>query len=301
MADRVVWIDGALVPADQAAVPLLAQSLQRGTLVFDVYAVTHLAGGPHGVGGRAHTERFLRSAGLFGYAIEHSVDDLLRIAGEVADANPGCDSLRLNVLWAEPSLDLLPVGDRPLLAVAAYAYADVHGRLRSRGPARLQVPGLRKVPDDVLPVQAKVSASYAHASLAKAAARAAGFHDVLFLDGAGQLTESGSMSWFLVDDDRLLAPPLDDVLDGITRRIVSDLAGDEGIEVRVAPIPEAAVPEATESFLASTSRNVWPVGQIGEHHLPVPVPGPITARLAQRLDRLVAGDDPLADRWLDPL
>jgi branched-chain amino acid aminotransferase len=301
MADRVVWIDGALEPADQATVPLLAQSVQRGTLVFDVYAVTHLAGRPHGVGGRAHTERFLRSAGLFGYRVDQSVDDLLRIAGEVATANPGCDSLRLNMLWGEPSLDLLPVGDRPVLAVAAYAYADVHGPLRSPGPARLQVPGLRKVPDDVLPVQVKVSASYAHASLAKAAARAAGFHDVLFVDGAGHLTESGSMSWFLVVGDRLLVPPLEDVLDGITRRIVIDLAADEGFDVAVEPIPEAAVAEATESFLASTSRNVWPVGQIGERTLPAPVPGPMTARLASRLECLVAGDDPLAGRWLDPL
>jgi branched-chain amino acid aminotransferase len=94
--DRTVWINGQLVDEREVTVPLLAQSLQRGTLVFDVYAVLHLrpdisrgssgASCPVGFGAREHTERFVRSARLMDYPLEYGVDDLLQAAGAVVRA-----------------------------------------------------------------------------------------------------------------------------------------------------------------------------------------------------------------------
>jgi branched-chain amino acid aminotransferase len=313
--ERSVWIDGNLVPAAHATVPLLSQSLQRGTLVFDVYAVEHLGppvgsstgegrcaaspGPPHGFGAREHTERFLRSAELMAYPLRYGVDDLLAAAGAAVRANQGCDSLRLNVYWGAPTVDLLPAKAPPVVAVAAYAVSDFGFPARPSRPARLWVPGLRKVPDDVIPVQAKVAATYAHATLAKQRARAEGFDDVLFLDGDGNPTESGSMSFFLVVDDVLRVPGLDHVLDGITRQAVLELAADEGIRAEVGPVAGELLDVAQEAFLTSTTRNIWPVGRIAERDLPAP--GPVTARLAARLQGLLRGVDPLSRRWLQPL
>lgn len=298
---RRVWIDGRLVPAAEATVSVLSHSLQRGSLVFDVYGVVDVEGRRCGLGAREHTERFLLSAATMGMSVPFDADTLLAVAREVVAANPGCDTVRLSAYWAEPSFDLLPVGDRPAVCVAAYAWGDLHAAGGRDVPARLALPGTRKVPNDVLPVQAKAAACYAHAALAKAAARAAGFHDVLLLDGQhGGIGESGTMSFFLVLHGALHVPGLDAVLDGITRRATLEIAADEGIPVEVATLPLELLDQAQEAFLASTSRHIWPVAQVGEHHLPEPVPGPVTRRLLERFDALVAGRDPLSPRWLQP-
>jgi len=299
--ERVLWIDGRTVPAAEATVSVLSHSLQRGSLVFDVYGVLEVGGRLHGFGAREHTERFLRSATAMGLEVSYAVDELLAVAGELAAANRGCDTIRLSAYYAEPSFDLLPAVARPTVAVAAYAWDDLHPTRHGNQPARLALPGIRKVPNDVLPVQAKSAASYTHAALAKAAARAAGFDDVLLLDaGDGGIGESGTMSFFLVRDGALHVPGLDAVLDGITRRVILDIADSEGVVVEVGTLALESLGLAQEAFLASTSRHVWPVAQVGEVALPGPHPGPVTARLVARFDALLAGTDPLAPRWLQP-
>jgi branched-chain amino acid aminotransferase len=233
--------------------------------------------------------------------VPHAVEELLGVAGELVAANPGCDTVRLSAYHAEPSFDLLPASPHTTVAVAAYAWADLHASHHGAEPARLALPGIRKVPNDVLPVQAKAAASYAHAALAKARARAEGFHDVLLLDGQhGGIGESGTMSFFLVLHGALHVPGLDAVLDGITRRAVLEIAESEGIGVEVATLPLELLDQAQEAFLASTSRHLWPVAQVGEVTIPAPHPGPVTARLMARFDALVAGTDPLSPRWLQP-
>jgi branched-subunit amino acid aminotransferase/4-amino-4-deoxychorismate lyase len=207
--DRVLWIDGRQVPAAEATVSVLSHSMQRGSLVFDVYTVVDVGGRPHGLAAREHTERFLRSAREMGLQVPYGVDALLEVAAELVAANAGCDTVRLSAYFAEPTFDLLPAVDRATVAVAAYAWGDLHPSSRGGEPARLALPGTRKVPNDVLPVQAKAAASYAHAALAKAAARAAGFHDVLLLDGQhGGIGESGTMSFFLVVHGAIHVPGL---------------------------------------------------------------------------------------------
>ena len=96
----------------------------------------------------------------------------------------------------------------------------------------------------------------------------------------------------------MYVPPLDYVLAGITRRAVLELARDDSIQVREEAVPREAVQRASEAFLVGTTINVWPVSQIDGHKLPEPVPGPISARLASRMDALLAGGDPLSARWM---
>ena len=301
--DRTIWMDGHLRPMAAAATPLLAQSLQRGSLVFDVYSVHHHEGRPYGLGAHEHTERFLLGCELMGLPTPYDAPTLLAAAADLVRRNPGVDSVRLNAWWPTPSLDLIPTATTPAVALTAYAVADVHpagqGPAAQPRPARLTLPGIRKAPPDVLPVQAKVAAAYAHAALAKVRARAAGFDDVLLLAEHGDLAESGTMSFFLVIDGTVHVPDLDEVLDGITRRVVLGAADHEGVPVRIGPMPRAMALEAQEAFLASTTRNIWPVAAIDDHAYPAP--GPVTQVLAARVLQIVGGTDPLSDRWLQPL
>jgi branched-chain amino acid aminotransferase len=301
LRERVCWVDGRRMPAGEATVSVLAQSMQRGTLVFDTFAVIDTPAGPCGLGAGEHTSRFLDSAALMDLPVAYTREELLTVAGDLVRANPGVDTVRLCAFWGEPSVDLVPVGDRPSVSVFAHAWSEIHPAGHRAGePARLTVTGLCKVPPTVLPVQAKVAASYAHAAVGKARALAAGFDDVLLLDHTGQgLAESGTLSFFLVQDSVVRTAPLDTVLDGVTRRVLLDLAADDGVPVEVGPLPRHLLDTADESFLTSTGRGVWPVGSIdGRAFL---APGPVSARLGARFMNLLRGEDPCAPRWLQPL
>ena len=297
--DRRIWVDGALIPWQDATLHVLSQSAARGSLVFDVMSCHWREGRPAIFGLREHLERFASSAGLSGMALPTDVDRLAEAVGEVVHANPGCEVVKINAYYPGIALDVLPRDSLATVAIAAFSPEDVlPGPLSPRRPARLQIPDPRKMPPWVMSPQAKLAAGYLYASVAKARARKDGFDDILFLDENGNLAEAAAMSFMLVQDEAVYVPPLDYVLAGITRRAVLELAHEESIPVKEEPVPREAVHRASEAFLVGTTINVWAVSQIDGHKLPEPVPGPISARLASRLDAMLAGGDPLSARWM---
>lgn len=302
VADRKIWHNGRLAPWGDVTVHVLAQSIQRGTLVFDVMPVYWLARGPAILGLDEHTARFGHSMELAGMKPPYTTAQLRAGIAETVRANPGCEIAKISAYYPGVSLDVLPVDPQPDVALAAFSIADIvpgGGRASAGGPAKLQIAASVKMPSRVLSPQVKIAAGYTHAALAKQRARAAGFHDVLFLDEKGGLTESSAQSFFLVVDGQIRTAPLDCVLDGITRRLAIELARDEGIEVKEEPMPRELLARASEAFLTGTTTNVWPIARIDSLELPQPIPGPLSARLVARFKRLVADEDPVfSKRWL---
>lgn len=294
-------MDGRLVPWSEASVHVLSQSIQRGSLVFDVMPCYATPRGPTLLGFREHTERFCRSAELMAMDLPLDLEGLLKAISETVQANPGTDMVKISAFNAGFSLDVLPSDAHPSIAIAAFGLVDVlpPGMELFVRPARLQLADSIKLPPTVFSPQAKVAAGYTAASVAKARARSEGFDDILFLDGAGNVAESSTQSFMLVRGGEIHVPPLDYVLSGITRRATLELAEDEGIAIRVAPIPQSALDDAEEAFLTGTTINVCPVERIDDRRFSAEVPGPVTARLRERFERMVRDEDPVfSPRWL---
>jgi branched-chain amino acid aminotransferase len=300
---RRIWIDGRLVPWAEATLHVLSQSAQRGSLVFDVMSCHWLPPGPAVFGLRPHLLRFQNSARLSGMELGRDLDSLLRAVSEAVHANPGCEVVKLSAYYPSFALDVLPRDARATVAVAAFSLADVGAARPPQGPApaRLQIPDPRKMPPWVMSPQAKLAAGYLYTAVAKAEARRAGFDDVLLLDERGDLAESSTQSFFLVEGGVLRTAPLDYVLASVTRRAVLEIAAELAIPAHEAPLPRGLLERADEAFLCGTSVNVWPVGRVDDRRLE-PAPGPVTTRLRAALARLLAGDDPkLGPRWLEPV
>jgi branched-chain amino acid aminotransferase len=297
---RRIWVEGELRPWADVTVHLMSQSLQRGTLVFDFMPIYASARGACVLGLREHVERFVRSAALNEMPLRWDAGQLVSAVRATARANPGSDVVKICGYFAGASLDVLPVEDVATVAIAALAKRELHPAYldRSLEPARLQVASPPKLPPSVLSPQMKIAASYTHAVSAKRAALRAGCHDLLFLDQRGNLAESSTSSFFLVKNGALATAPLDTVLEGVTRRAVIEIARAEGIAVRETELPADWLGRASEAFLTGSSVEIWPIERVGETHLPAPVPGPITARLRARYERMVKGEDSLSARWM---
>jgi branched-chain amino acid aminotransferase len=130
------------------------------------------------------------------------------------------------------------------------------------------------------------------------AARAAGFDDVVFKDSGGTLAEGSTKSLFVVRNDKLLLPGLNQVLDGISRRAVLELAQHAGITAEIRPVYWDEVTGADELFVSSTNTVVLGVVQLDDETFDI---GPVTSALSQEAQSLLAGTHDLSRRWLTPL
>ncbi len=285
----ICWLDGRLLPSEGATVPVLSNAMFRGTTVFDVLAVVETKLGPAIVGQRPHLERFVSSMLAMHMTPAVDVDDLVRIVAEVVSANPGCAVVRAVAYWDGPP-NPVPADLTPRILVAAEPATAPH-----RSWVSLQ-SAVAKVDPTVLPTQIKVAAMYTGGVRAQIAAQHAGFDAIVNRSPDNMLEEGLSSSVVLVVRNRLIAPPLTDVLDSITRQLILDVAADVGIEVEVGPVPWSVVMAADAAFMSSTTVPIVPIGRID--NVQYQVDHPVLVQLLRLVGKVLSGDHRLADRWL---
>ena len=140
--ERKIWLDGELVAWDRATVHVLSQSVQRGSLVFDVMSCHWLPDGAAVFGLRAHCRRFLNSANLSEMALPMRLDGIVNAIGETVRANPGAQIIKISAYYPSVSLDVLPRDKQATIAIAAFSAEDIYGRaaaLFASRPAELQI------------------------------------------------------------------------------------------------------------------------------------------------------------------
>ena len=118
----------------------------------------------------------------------------------------------------------------------------------------------------------------------------------LLLDINGYLSEGSGANIFLVIDGELHTPAIDNILEGISRRTVIEIAGRLDIPVRERNIQLLDIRSADEAFFTTTSYSILPINRI-DREKPLHVPGPVTGSLlkgwGKKLWTLKSNDDVL--------
>ena len=117
-------------------------------------------------------------------------------------------------------------------------------------------------------------------------------YEALMLNHKGELAECAMSNIFLVKIRKLSTPALDcGILPGITRKLVLEIAQQNGLEVRENSLPPQVLLEADEAFLTATSREIIPVVRCDHHVIGAGIPGPITkflhAKYKQKVEELM--------------
>jgi branched-chain amino acid aminotransferase len=303
--NRQIWLDGRLVPWEQATVHLLSHSLQRGSLIFDYMSVHATPGGPAVFRLREHVERLLRSAELVGLPLGHDAVAITAAIEAAVRANPGSTSVKVSAFLPSIEVDVVPLDDRVSLAVAAYdPAADIiaHKAVKPVASPMLRVwieKQRRNRRADIVPAQAKVAANYTSPMFAKWAARRAGYDEILLVDEDGHVAEGPTTNVFWVDAGGVLrTPPEDKVLLGVTRRSILEIAKHDGLRVEETRVRPDELLAAREVFLTGTTAGVWPVGWLDEKQIGDGRAGPVSQRLRARFRQVVTGGDPAFAHWL---
>jgi len=151
--------------------------------------------------------------------------------------------------------------------------------------------------DRSLPLRGKISGAYITSSLAKTEAVKSGFDEALLLNSRGKVSEASGMNLFIVRDGVLITPGVDqDILEGITRASVMELARAMGIEVIERPVDKSELFVADEVFLSGTAAKVTPVRRVESTDLSTS--RPIMEKIRERLTAITEGRDPAYEHWV---
>jgi branched-chain amino acid aminotransferase len=151
--------------------------------------------------------------------------------------------------------------------------------------------------DRSLPLRGKISGAYITSSLAKTEAVKSGFDEALLLNSRGKVSEASGMNLFIVRDGMLITPGVDqDILEGITRASVLELAQSMGIPTLERPVDKSELFIADEVFLSGTAAKVTPVRRVESTDLPGD--RPVMKAIRERLTAITEGRDPAYDHWV---
>jgi branched-chain amino acid aminotransferase len=279
-----VWIDGAVVDAEVARVPVF----DRGFLYGDsVYEVTRVFGGrPFALG--EHLSRLERSADGIGMAIPPRTDIERAVADTCAAVGQTDLYLRIIVTRGAGEITLDPaMADRPRLIVIARPVKPPPPEAYRDGVEVALVRHSRSAPGAASVDPSVKSGNYLVSVLAVAEARRRGAFEAILCDPVGRITEGSSSNFFVVRGGRIATPPLSaGLLEGITRRHVIRLARSNAIAVDETPLWPVDLYTADEAFLTSSVRGVVPIARVDERPIGSGRPGAITVRVMSLYDTL---------------
>ncbi|HET9075257.1 MAG TPA: aminotransferase class IV [Solirubrobacteraceae bacterium] len=263
-AGSLASLDGVIAPATETVIPVTDEGLIRGDGVFEVIRVYD--GRPFKL--EAHLDRLERS----GHNLRLPVDrvavsaDVSRLLAQ-AGGGPDHEAVRImltrggrRIIMTEPLHVMAPVAR---LGTVTYS------------PTRV-LDGIK-------------SLSYAANMLMSRLAREQGYDEALAVTPHGRVLEAPTSSIFWIADGALCTPPLEDhILASITRALVIDVVAQSGLAggaVRERSVTLRELLEADEVFLASTMREVQPVGAVDDTEFPAPGPlsGQIAAAVAEHI------------------
>src|SRR5690242_19796589 len=279
--DRI-WLDGTLVPWDQANVHVLTHTLHYGLGVFEGIRCYEQHGGGSAICRlAAHVERLFGSAQILDMAMPYTPEAISQAC---------IDTVRANALAACYVRPIAFLGDGEMglaarpptrVAIAAWPWGSYLGDEGMRNGIRMKTSSFARFHPNTLLTKAKASGHYVNSIIASREARVAGYDEALMLDVDGYVSEASGENIFLVSGGVVRTPPLPTILAGITRDAVLRMLGDLGIPAREERLTRDDVYLADEAFFTGTAAEVTPIRELDDRRVGAGRPGQITQRLQE--------------------
>ena len=183
-----------------------------------------------------------------------------------------------------------------VIAIPFGNYIDVDNGIRCATVAT------RRTTDLAIPARAKVVGNYVNSAFSKSEAMLNGHDEAIVLTESGKVSEGSAENLFLLRGDTLITPGAnDDILEGITRAAVIEIAREFGIKVAERSIDRSELYIGDELFLCGTGAQISPVIEVDHRAIGTGAIGPVTKRIQERYFAAVQGRVPEYAHWLTPI
>ena len=290
------WFGGKCVPFAEATISVATHALHYGTGAFGGMRALPNPADPREIllfRADRHARRLSQSAKLL--LTELGEETILSAITTFLRANePNCP------VYLRPFVYTSDLGIAPRLhniETDFLIYGLELGDYLSPEGVSCRISSWCRQEDRSLPLRGKISGAYITSSLAKTEAVKSGFDEALLLNSRGKVSEASGMNLFMVRDGVLITPGVDqDILEGITRASVLELAKAMGIPTLERPVDKTELYIADVVFLSGTAATVTPVRRIETTDLETK--RPIMDAIRERLTAITEGRDPAYDHWV---
>ena len=297
---RYAYFHGKIVPYSEAKVGVATHALNYGTGVF---------GGIRGYWNQEkkklyvfrpldHFRRFLNSCRMMCIELEQTPESLTQILLDLLHTDVFQQDIYVRPLAfkGDESIGVKLHGLVDELTMFAIPFGLY---IKNDDNAHFTISSWRRVDDNMIPARGKITGAYANSALIKTDAARAGFDDALVLTQEGHISEVSAMNIFMVRDGHLITPPAtENILEGITRRTIMELAANElHLKVIERPIDRTEIYICDEIFMTGTAVQVTAVTRVDHRPVGTGVMGPVAGELRRLFAEIVRGNDSRYTHW----
>lgn len=298
------YFEGKIIPYSEAKVGVLTHALNYGTAAFA------------GVRGywnddeeqlfifrpMDHYRRFLQSADLLLMDIDYTPEDLTKITVDLLHEEGYKQDVYLRPLVYK-SDEIIGVKLHDLHAEVSMVAVPFDKYVSNDTNAHVTISSWRRVDDNMVPARGKIAGAYVNTAFIKTDAIRAGFDEALVLNHDGHLSEGSAENIFMVRDGVISTPrTTDNILEGITRRTVMEIAAEEfGYDVVERAIDRTEVYLADEFFMTGTAAQITAVTQVDHRDIGDGLMGPITTQIREMFLDIVRGKVEKYRHWNHPV
>jgi branched-chain amino acid aminotransferase len=289
------YFEDGIVSIDDAKLSIACSAVLYGLSVYTVFPVIPTAKGPAAFRLNDHFDRLINSAKIIGidtFETEWTLERFKQAVHDVVEANsPIKESVFVRATVHVNGL--VPGTKSKGLATVLSIFLYEAKSIMPVDGARLKVSSWRRVSDTAIPSRAKVNGAYVNSVLGKQDAINSGYDDCIFLNSGGHVAELSAANIFLVRDGILITPDVSsDILEGISRMTVIEIARNLGIPVIERSVDLTELYIADEAFACGTSSGIAFIKEIDGRKIgSMSGIGPITKQLKDRFEKIFSATD----------
>ncbi|QQR89665.1 MAG: branched-chain amino acid transaminase [Myxococcales bacterium] len=302
MIDKVekIWMDGKLIPWDEANVHILTHTLHYGLGVFEGVRCYKRDDGSSAIFRLdEHSQRLCDSAKIATIPLPWTAKQISEACVQTVRANKldAC-YIRPLVFMGDGAMGLAASDNATRMAVIAWRWGAYLGDEALKYGIRAKISSFARPGVNMLMAKGKIVGHYVSSILAKREALNAGYEEAILLDAQGYIAEASGENVFVVKDGTIYTPPLGgSQLGGITRDTVLQLCADLSIPVLERSLCRDELYIADEVFLCGTAAEVTPVRELDDRSIGIGSRGPITEKVQSRFFETLRSSDPSHPEW----
>jgi branched-chain amino acid aminotransferase len=279
-----IWMDGKLVPFDDAKVHVLSHALHYGMGAFEGIRAYQQPDGNAGIFRLdEHIERLVDTARILMIPLPFTHDEIRQACLDVVAANGFSEAYVRPIAFTGMGKMGLGARDNPVhVVVAAWHWGAYLGAEGMSLGARLRTSSYARNHPNASMARAKVVGHYVNSIIARYEANDDGFDEALMLDFNGYVAEGTGENVFIIRGGVAKTPPAANILPGLTRKTCTEILRKLNVHVEEAFFGRDAVYVADEGFLCGTAAEITPIRSLDRRDIGDGRPGPLT-REVQRL------------------